>query len=102
MSTPRTLSLLKRVQTHPLLWPVVTLVLILMVNASLNPGFWMLQWRDGHLYGSVIDILNRAAPLMLVSLGMTLVIATRGIDSFACSPTAGQGPPRPRPCPTAP
>ena len=63
-----------------MLWPVVTLVLILMVNASLNPGFWMLQWRDGHLYGSVIDILNRAAPLMLVSLGMTLVIATRGID----------------------
>ena len=37
-------------------------------------------WRDGHLYGSLIDILNRAAPLMLVSLGMTLVIATRGID----------------------
>ncbi|HCX82042.1 MAG: sugar ABC transporter permease [Curvibacter sp. RIFCSPHIGHO2_12_FULL_63_18] len=80
MSTPNTPSLLARVQTHPLLWPVVTLVLILMVNASLNPGFWMLQWRDGHLYGSVIDILNRAAPLMLVSLGMTLVIATRGID----------------------
>ncbi len=38
------------------------------------------QWRDGHLYGSLIDILNRAAPLMLVALGMTLVIATRGID----------------------
>ena len=37
-------------------------------------------WQDGHLYGSLIDILNRAAPLMLVSLGMTLVIATRGID----------------------
>ncbi|MFP3607851.1 ABC transporter permease subunit, partial [Paraburkholderia sp. SIMBA_053] len=27
-----------------------------------------------------IDILNRAAPLVIVSLGMTLVIATRGID----------------------
>ena len=80
MSTSTTPSLWKRVQTHHLLWPVVTLVLILMVNASLNPGFWMLQWRDGHLYGSIIDILNRAAPLMLVSLGMTLVIATRGID----------------------
>jgi len=68
------------IKNHPLLWPVVTLVLILMVNASLNPGFWVLQWRDGHLYGSLIDILNRSAPLMLVSLGMTLVIATRGID----------------------
>ena len=72
--------LLTRLQTQPLLWPLVTLLLILAVNASLNPGFWVLQWRDGHLYGSVIDILNRSAPLMLVSLGMTLVIATRGID----------------------
>ncbi len=49
-------------------------------NAVFNPGFWQLQWRDGHLYGSVVDILNRAAPLALVALGMTLVIATRGID----------------------
>ncbi len=65
---------------HRLLWPVVTLVLLLAVNAAFNPGFWQLQWRDGHLYGSLIDILNRAAPLALVALGMTLVIATRGID----------------------
>jgi hypothetical protein len=45
-----------------------------------QPGFFALTWRDGHLYGSVIDILNRAAPVMLVALGMTVVIATRGID----------------------
>jgi simple sugar transport system permease protein len=35
---------------------------------------------DGHLFGAPIDILNRAAPLVIVSLGMTLVIVTRGID----------------------
>ena len=64
---------------HRLLWPVATLVLLLAVNAAFNPGFWHLQWRGGHLYGSVIDILNRA-PLALVAMGMTLVIATRGID----------------------
>ncbi|MGQ0709365.1 MAG: ABC transporter permease [Rhodoferax sp.] len=75
---PRTLW--QRARQHELWWPVVTLAVILAINASLNPGFWMLQWRDGHWYGSTIDILNRAAPLMLVSLGMTLVIATRGID----------------------
>ena len=34
MSMSNTPSLVKRVQAHPLLWPVVTLVLILMVNAS--------------------------------------------------------------------
>ena len=72
--------MLRRLFQHRLVWPVVTLVLLLAVNAAFNPGFWQLQWRDGHLYGSVIDILNRAAPLALVALGMTLVIATRGID----------------------
>ena len=65
---------------HRLVWPVVTLVLLLVVNAAFNPQFLHLSVRDGHLYGSLIDILNRAAPLVLVSLGMTLVIATRGID----------------------
>jgi ribose/xylose/arabinose/galactoside ABC-type transport system permease subunit len=73
-------SIWLRAARHPLLWPLVTLALILAVNASLNPGLWHLQWRDGHLYGSLIDIVNRAAPLALVALGLTLVIATRGID----------------------
>ena len=65
---------------HRLAWPVITLVLLLAVNAAFNADFLHIEWRGGHLYGSLIDILNRAAPLMRVSLGMTLVIATRGID----------------------
>ena len=73
-------SIWLRAARHPLIWPLATLALILAVNASLNPGLWHLQWRDGHLYGSLIDIVNRAAPLAVVALGLTLVIATRGID----------------------
>jgi len=65
---------------HRLTWPLVTLALLLALNAAFNPGFLHIEVRGGHLYGSLIDILNRAAPLVLVSLGMTLVIATRGID----------------------
>ncbi|RRN59460.1 ABC transporter permease [Pseudoxanthomonas sp. SGNA-20] len=65
---------------HPLLWPALALVLLLLGNALFNPGFLALQWRDGHLYGNLVDIANRAAPLALVSLGMTLVIAVRGLD----------------------
>ena len=76
-------SLRQRVLGHRLLWPALALLLLLAVNGVFNAGFWHLQWRDGHLYGSVIDILNRAAPLALVALGMTLVIATRGIDVAA-------------------
>jgi galactofuranose transport system permease protein len=73
---PRLAALMR----HQLAWPLVTLFLLLAINAVFNTSFLRLEWRDGHLYGSLIDILNRAAPLVLVSLGMTLVIATRGID----------------------
>jgi galactofuranose transport system permease protein len=65
---------------HPLIRPLAALALLLLVDLIAIPGFFQLTVRDGHLYGSLVDILNRAAPLMLAALGMTLVIATRGID----------------------
>ncbi len=65
---------------HPLLWPLITLALLCVFNAAFSPGFLHLEIRGDHLYGSIVDIFNRAAPLMLIALGMTLVIATRGID----------------------
>lgn len=60
--------------------PLAALALLLAVALFSVPGFFHLEIKDGHFYGSLIDILNRAAPLMLAALGMTLVIATRGID----------------------
>ena len=71
---------MKRILHHALFWPGVTLVLLIALNAFVNPGFLAIAWRDGHLYGNLIDILNRAAPLALVATGMTLVIAARGLD----------------------
>ncbi len=65
---------------HKLKWPLIALVVALLFNAVFSPGFFNFTVRDGRLYGSVIDILNRAAPVMLLSLGMTLVIATGGVD----------------------
>jgi simple sugar transport system permease protein len=65
---------------HPLFRPVAALAILLLLDLFTIPGFFHLEIKDGHLYGSVIDIVNRAAPLMLAALGMTLVIATRGID----------------------
>ncbi|MQA19795.1 ABC transporter permease [Rugamonas sp. FT103W] len=76
-ATTSTLSMLVR---HPLFRPLAALVLLLLVDLLLVPGFFHLEIKDGHLYGSLIDIANRAAPLVLAALGMTLVIATRGID----------------------
>lgn len=65
---------------RPLFRPAAALGFLLLLDLLLVPGFFRLELKDGHLYGSVVDILNRAAPLMLAALGMTLVIATRGID----------------------
>ena len=71
---------MRRLFAHPLAWPLAALALLLLANGLFNPGFLALQVRDGHLYGNLIDIANRAAPLALVSMGMTLVIAVRGLD----------------------
>ncbi len=71
---------LRRVLFHPLSRPLGALAVLLLIDFFMIPGFFRIEMKDGHLYGSVIDIVNRAAPLMLAALGMTLVIATRGID----------------------
>jgi galactofuranose transport system permease protein len=61
-----------------LFWPSVILVALLAVNIFTSNQF--ITVRDGHLFGTLIDILRGSAPLVLVALGMTLVIATGGID----------------------
>ena len=63
-----------------LFWPIVALIALIAINTATRPSFLSVTVRDGQLYGSLIDILRNSAPLMLVALGMTLVIATRGID----------------------
>jgi ribose/xylose/arabinose/galactoside ABC-type transport system permease subunit len=65
---------------HALFWPIVALAALLAANTIYRPGFLSVEIKDGHLYGSLIDIVRLTAPLILVGLGMTLVIATGGID----------------------
>ena len=69
-----------RMMKHRLFWPLLSLVALVVVNTIARPQFIKVTIRDGELYGAPIDILRGSAPLMLVALGMTLVIATRGID----------------------
>ena len=72
--------LFKRMRESRLFWPLVALALIFIFNAIFSPGFFKLGILDGHLFGNLVDVFNNAAPLMLVALGMTLVIATGGVD----------------------
>jgi ribose/xylose/arabinose/galactoside ABC-type transport system permease subunit len=71
---------IRTVLRAPLARPVAALIALLLLNLLLNPGFFALRVDDGHLYGSVIDVLKNGAPTALIALGMTLVVATRGID----------------------
>jgi simple sugar transport system permease protein len=66
-------------------WPtgtpqIAALLLVLLVDSLVAPHFFQIMLQDGRLFGSPIDILNRAAPVALLAIGMTLVIATGGID----------------------
>jgi simple sugar transport system permease protein len=71
---------LKRVRESSLFWPLVALALIFIFDAFFAPSFFKIGVVDGHLYGNLIDVLNDGAPLALVAIGMTLVIATGGVD----------------------
>jgi len=71
---------IKRIRESRLFWPLVAWALILLVDAVFSPGFFKIGILDGHLYGNLIDVLNNSAPLMLVAIGMTMVIATGGVD----------------------
>ena len=63
-----------------LLPQIITLIVVLVLNVLLFPDFFNISIQNGRFYGSVIDVLNRGAPVALVAVGMTLVIATKGID----------------------
>ena len=71
---------MKRILKSRLIWPAAILAALLIFNVILEPTFFNVRVEDGHLFGSLIDLLRDGAPTILVSLGMTLVVATRGID----------------------
>ncbi|TDQ82321.1 monosaccharide ABC transporter membrane protein (CUT2 family) [Dongia mobilis] len=59
---------------------LAALFLVLLANWIVFPEFFHIRVQDGRLYGSLVDVFNRGAPVALLAIGMTLVIATRGID----------------------
>jgi galactofuranose transport system permease protein len=59
---------------------ILAFLAILLADRLVSPQFFDIRLQDGRLFGSVVDVFNRGAPVALLSLGMVLVIATRGID----------------------
>ncbi|MEH6774243.1 MAG: ABC transporter permease [Cereibacter changlensis] len=59
---------------------LLTLAAVIVLISLVFPGFLSVEFSNGRLVGAPIDILKRGAPVALLAIGMTLVIATRGID----------------------
>ena len=72
---------IKKFTSSSLALPLAALALLLLFNAIFVDGFFSIQMMEnGNLYGRPIDILYRASSLIILSLGMTFVIATGGVD----------------------
>ncbi|WP_022884541.1 ABC transporter permease [Glaciibacter superstes] len=71
---------MNRIFASRLFWPVVMLLALFIVNLIAFPGFFSIELKNEHLFGSLIDIVRNGAPTLIIAIGMTLVIATRGID----------------------
>ena len=63
-----------------LFFPVIALSLILLFDFIFIPGFFAIENREGNLRGSLVDIFRNGSTVMLLAIGMTLVIATGGVD----------------------
>ena len=72
--------MLKALNRSKILWPLVALAILLLFNLFFTPNFFRIEIMEGHLFGNLIDIIKNAAPIMLLAIGLTLVIATHGID----------------------
>ncbi|WP_134679094.1 ABC transporter permease [Paracoccus ravus] len=59
---------------------LLALGVVLLLIGLISPGFFSVTVQNGRLYGSLIDVGVRVAPVALLAVGMTLVIATKGID----------------------
>ena len=63
-----------------LAWPIIALAVLLLFNLIFTPGFYHIEWKQGHFYGVPVDILLHGSQVMFLALGMSLVIATGGVD----------------------
>jgi simple sugar transport system permease protein len=74
----KTKSTLKKIIGFHLTFPLICLTIVLVLNLIKTPDFFHVSVNNGVLYGYIIDILNRSSELIILSIGMTLVVATSG------------------------
>jgi simple sugar transport system permease protein len=70
----------RKITESKLFFPIAALALILLFDLIFFPHFFRITFLQGHLYGDLIDILRNSTPVVALAIGMTLVIATGGVD----------------------
>jgi simple sugar transport system permease protein len=61
-------------------WLLAGIALLVALNLAGDPAFLKITLQNGHLYGVPVDLFTQGSRTMLLALGMTLVIATGGVD----------------------
>jgi ribose/xylose/arabinose/galactoside ABC-type transport system permease subunit len=84
-------TVIKNLTKKRLFWPIVALLAVLIFDSIFIDGFLTIELKNGNLYGRIIDIINRSSSLIIITIGMTLVIATGGIDISVGSVVAISG-----------
>ena len=80
------ISIFKALTRHKLFIPIAFLVLLLLVNVFIKPGFLRISMGTDStgnpvLVGNIVNIMNNATELVILAIGMTLVTASsRGQD----------------------
>lgn len=59
---------------------IITLAALVALVTVFFPNFLTITFDGSRSVGPIVDVLKRSAPIALLAVGMTLVIATRGID----------------------
>ncbi len=63
-----------------IVWPLAGLALLLLFNLIFDRAFFEVTTRDGNFYGPMLTVMRLSVVVMLLAMGMTLVIATGGVD----------------------
>jgi simple sugar transport system permease protein len=84
---------IKQILRVPWIGAIAAILLLLVIDLAKDPTYLSVTYNStlGNLVGNVIDILRAAAPVLMISIGMLLVIATAGIDLSVGSVMAASG-----------
>ncbi|MGI9823012.1 ABC transporter permease [Agromyces sp. Marseille-Q5079] len=93
MSTAARSIWLRELIRKPYFWGVVAIFALLALNVLKDPNYLALSVNpvNGNLVGNVVDILRASAPILMIAVGLSLVIATGGIDLSVGSVMAVSG-----------